>query len=96
MLHAADKLQHQLHRDHSGHLPQEIPATVDLAYYSVILDAALAAAAALACVIFAAWIYRFNEVPLDVPLAYSGDALYYGALIKGVIENGWYLHNPSL
>lgn len=65
-------------------------------HHSVILDAALAAAAALACVIFAAWIYRFNEVPLEVPLAYSGDALYYGALIKGVIENGWYLHNPSL
>jgi phosphoglycerol transferase len=33
----------------------------------------------------------------DVPLfAVEGDSSYYLASIKGVLENGWFLHNPDL
>ena len=33
----------------------------------------------------------------DVPLAnVAGDSSYYLASIKGVLENGWFLHNPDL
>src|SRR4051812_10624116 len=28
--------------------------------------------------------------------SYQGDALLAGSLIKGVIDNGWYLNNPYL
>lgn len=30
---------------------------------------------------------------LRIPLSYGGDSLLCGSLIKGIIDNGWYLHN---
>ena len=33
---------------------------------------------------------------LAIPFNYSGDALIYGLVIKGTIENGWYLNNDSV
>jgi hypothetical protein len=33
---------------------------------------------------------------LNIPLAYSGDALFGGAQFKDVIESGWYEFNPHL
>lgn len=33
---------------------------------------------------------------LNVPLSYSDDGLWTSAVIKGMIENGWYLTNPNL
>jgi phosphoglycerol transferase len=33
---------------------------------------------------------------LHVPLTYRGDALCTQALVKGLVENGWYAQNPSL
>ena len=33
---------------------------------------------------------------IRVPFAYRSDSLFYEALIKGVLEHGWVLENPSL
>ena len=30
------------------------------------------------------------------PLAYASDALFYEGVVKGTLDNGWYLHNPRL
>jgi hypothetical protein len=59
-------------------------------------DAALALGAAalaevLACAVLEIWRGR-----LDVPLAYSWDANYYGMVAKGILDHGWYYRNPNL
>src|ERR671915_2071268 len=47
------------------------------------------------CLIALAWIMQLWEATLAVPFIFQGgDELFYGTLIKGMIENGWYLHNP--
>ena len=33
---------------------------------------------------------------LRVPYSYIGDANYYHSVLKGVLEHGWFWHNPSL
>lgn len=33
---------------------------------------------------------------LHVPFSYGGDSLIYGMAIKGTIDHGWYLDNPSV
>jgi hypothetical protein len=33
---------------------------------------------------------------IDLPFAYSGDVIATGAGIKGMIDHGWYLVNPSV
>jgi phosphoglycerol transferase len=33
------------------------------------------------------------QAVLRIPFSYSGDTLLNSMLIKGVIDNGWYLHN---
>ena len=42
------------------------------------------------------WAARLWEADLSVPLTYGGDGIYYQTLIKGMIDNGWYLHNDRL
>jgi hypothetical protein len=42
------------------------------------------------------WAMKLWKADLAVPFNYFGDALVYGIVIKGTIENGWYLHNDSL
>jgi phosphoglycerol transferase len=42
------------------------------------------------------WAMKLWKADLGVPFNYSGDALFYDFLVKGTIENGWYLHNDSL
>lgn len=46
----------------------------------------------------AAWALQLWRADLTVPLRYSpvDDTKFYLALVKGVIEHGWYLSNPSL
>src|SRR5437016_3168687 len=47
---------------------------------------------------FLFWIFRLKHAHLSVPLEYwrGGDALFASALVKGLLENGWYLQNPRL
>ncbi|MCA9232966.1 MAG: hypothetical protein KDA57_20135 [Planctomycetales bacterium] len=63
---------------------------------SVALDATVATLVALLCTGIAAWTLGYDTTPLSIPVNYSGDGLYYGLLAKGILDNGWYLHNPYL
>ena len=64
--------------------------------HSIRAEFLIAAAIASLCTLMAAGILGYFSVPISIPSAYSGDGLYYSVLIKGVIENGWYLSNTQL
>jgi len=57
-----------------------------LAYFSVVSLSSL-----LLIVIMRLW-----RADLFVSFGYEGDGLFNSAIIKGVIDNGWYLRNPML
>ena len=59
-------------------------------------EAGNAALAAGLSFLFGALVLRPWKGALDVPYLYVGDANLYQASIKGVLEHGWYWHNPSL
>jgi phosphoglycerol transferase len=50
----------------------------------------------LACLAILTWSLRLWRLDLRVPLADSGDGLFHLMLVKGVIGQGWYLHNDSV
>src|SRR5947209_1571970 len=52
--------------------------------------------AVVLCLITLAWIMRLWHADLTVPFWYSGDALLTETWIKGLRENGWYLHHSRL
>jgi phosphoglycerol transferase len=54
------------------------------------------ACALLVCALAGYWLLDLRRVDLAVPLWYDGDALYYGAVVKALVEHGWYLTNPRL
>jgi phosphoglycerol transferase len=54
------------------------------------------AAVLLACVAILTYALRLWRADLRVPLPESGDGLFHLMLVKGVIDHGWYLHNPSV
>ena len=39
---------------------------------------------------------HLDQADLSVPFYHRGDALYYAAMIKGIVEHGWYFQNPDL
>lgn len=39
------------------------------------------------------FVLRLWKADISIPFTYVGDALYNSAVIKGVIDNGWFLHN---
>ena len=43
-----------------------------------------------------AWLFGLDINSLNVPFEYRSDSLFSAAFIKGILENGWFLHNPSL
>jgi phosphoglycerol transferase len=55
-----------------------------------------AAAAGLAALVLAAVALRLWDADLGVPLTGGGDALFFQMLVKGALEHGWTLANPSL
>ena len=57
--------------------------------------AAYAGAVAL-CLGILVWVLRLDQANLRVPFPYKGDALSMQMSIKGLVENGWYLHNDRL
>jgi phosphoglycerol transferase len=59
---------------------------------------ALYAGGAVLSVVLAGVVMRLWEGNFSVPFSstLSGDTLYYSAVVKGMIENGWYLHNDQL
>ena len=48
------------------------------------------------CLIILTWIMKLWCADLKIPFCYVGDAMLFNALAKGIIDNGWCLHNPYL
>ncbi len=64
--------------------------------WSLRADALGAAAACALSMIGAALALRLWEADRIVPLTYDGDGLFNLVLVKGLLENGWFLTNPEL
>jgi len=45
------------------------------------------------CLLVLALVMKLWKADLSIPFAYGGDALFSSMLIKGMIDNGWFLHN---
>lgn len=54
------------------------------------------AAALILCVLALVIVLKLWQADLNVPFMYWYDGLLANALIKGVLDNGWYLHNAYL
>jgi phosphoglycerol transferase len=54
------------------------------------------AAALLLCILILTWVMQLWRADLRAPFNYHGDVLFCGMMIKGVVENGWYLTHPRL
>jgi len=48
------------------------------------------------CLITLVYIMKLWYADIKIPFCYFGDALLFNALTKGIIDNGWCLHNPYL
>src|SRR5947208_2500886 len=48
------------------------------------------------CLLLLTAALRLWRADLSIPLSSKGDSLLTQLWIKGIIENGWYLSNPSL
>ena len=51
------------------------------------------AAAVALCVVLLVFVMNLWKANLRVPFEYGADALFHGMVIKGIIDNGWYLRN---
>jgi hypothetical protein len=60
------------------------------------LDVAYAGLSMAVVMVAAFVVLELWRADLRVPLAYSGDANLLHTFVKGILENGWYLENPSL
>jgi phosphoglycerol transferase len=63
---------------------------------ALLADASLYVAAAVLPIGIIAWIMGLWTTDISAPFVYGGDATYNLALVKGLIETGSYLTNPSL
>lgn len=52
--------------------------------------------AVLLCVVLLTLTMKLWRADFHVPFSYGLDSLFYSTVIKGTIENGWYLQNSSL
>jgi hypothetical protein len=52
------------------------------------------AVAALLSLLAVTWVMQLWRADLRVPFSYTGDAVVYSTFIKGIVDNGWYYHNP--
>jgi hypothetical protein len=57
-----------------------------------------ALAVSVLSLLIAAWVLRLGEAHLSLPWSYAGggDTKFYLLLIKGILDHGWFQHNPSL
>jgi hypothetical protein len=57
-----------------------------------------ALAVSVLSLLIAAWVLRLGEADLSLPWSYAGggDTKFYLLLIKGILDHGWFQHNPSL
>lgn len=52
--------------------------------------------AVILCLIVLTCSLKLWEADFKVPFVYDGDGLFNGMVIKGIINNGWYLHNSFI
>lgn len=45
------------------------------------------------CLLILTWVLKLWHADFNIPFVYGGDSLFTGMMIKGVIDNGWYLNN---
>jgi hypothetical protein len=57
-----------------------------------------ALAAPMLSLLIAAWVLSLGEAHLSLPWSYAGggDTKFYLLVIKGILDHGWFQHNPSL
>jgi phosphoglycerol transferase len=53
-------------------------------------------AAAILCAMILTWSLKLWRADLRIPFDYRGDSLLNFLLVKGIIENGWYLRNGQV
>ncbi len=54
-------------------------------------------AAALAlCLLILVWAMGLRREAVRMPFTYQGDTMFYHLLVKGMVDHGWFLDNPSL
>ncbi|MDQ2921683.1 MAG: hypothetical protein M3R52_08775 [Acidobacteriota bacterium] len=51
------------------------------------------AAAVALCLVILIFVMKLWRADPRTPFEYGGDALFYGMVIKGIVDNGWYLRN---
>src|SRR5262245_20312179 len=76
--------------------PHEENPPAPAARASVARGLAVYAAALLTCAALVVLTHELWRADLHVPLSYNGDGLLFQTLVKGVVDNGWYLHNDYL
>ena len=54
------------------------------------------AAAVVLCLIILTFVMKLWRADPRTPFEYGGDALFHGMVIKGIIDNGWYLRNDFI
>ncbi|HEV8061808.1 MAG TPA: hypothetical protein VGP68_18160 [Gemmataceae bacterium] len=59
-------------------------------------EARLQCAGLVICLILLCVAMKLWQADLHVPFAYHDDAVMIHMLVKGVVENGWFLHNEAL
>lgn len=52
--------------------------------------------AVVLCLLILTLIMQLWRADLRIPFTYTGDSLVYSTFIKGIVENGWHFHNPSI
>lgn len=62
----------------------------------VLLELPTYALTVFLCISILVWVARLWKADFSIPLAFEGDTLFYQTLIKGLVENGWVLHNGSI
>ncbi|MFX4261822.1 hypothetical protein ACOBQJ_06445 [Pelotomaculum propionicicum] len=51
------------------------------------------AVAVVLCLLILIWVMELWKADLNIPFRFKGDAILHGMYIKGLIDNGWFLHN---
>ena len=59
----------------------------EVSYYLVAL---------LVCLVWLYWALQLWNADLTIPFNYGIDSIYFGTLVKGLVDNGWYTVNPYI
>lgn len=63
---------------------------------AVLKESVLYIAAIVICMGWLYWALQLWMADLNIPFNYGVDSIYFGTLVKGLIDNGWYTVNPHI